>query len=112
MPKGSKTGRWIGHEEITGVFYGQYRHDAKRKGRDFEVSIEELWNQWLAQDGKCIYTGRQLVHGVDASIDRIDSSLGYTIDNIQWVHRDINRMKSDFNAEYFIQLCGEVSNGN
>ena len=36
-----------------------------------------------------------------ASLDRIDSSKGYTEDNIQWVHKDVNQMKMDLPEQRF-----------
>lgn len=45
-----------------------------------------------------------------ASLDRIDSSKEYTKDNIAWIHKDIQRMKSDFPIEYFIQTCNKITN--
>ena len=47
-----------------------------------------------------------------ASIDRMNNNLGYTKDNIQWIHKDANKMKSDYNNEYFIELCKEVAKNN
>ena len=44
-----------------------------------------------------------------ASLDRIDSTKGYSKDNIQWVHKDINCMKMDFSQQYFIDLCVKVA---
>lgn len=44
-----------------------------------------------------------------ASLDRIDSTKGYTLDNIQWVHKHINVMKMDLDQEYFIKLCKLVT---
>ncbi len=46
----------------------------------------------------------------NASLDRIDNTKGYTIDNIQWVHKDINWMKGTFTQDQFIELCGSVGN--
>lgn len=43
-----------------------------------------------------------------ASLDRIDSSKGYIKGNIQWVHKDINKMKNNYNQAYFINLCALV----
>ena len=43
-----------------------------------------------------------------ASLDRIDSKKGYIEGNIQWVHKDINRMKWAFNEDYFIKLCNNI----
>lgn len=108
--KGSDSPRWNGFEEITGSFLNSYKHGAKKRGLKWQITPEQLWDLWITQDGKCAYTGRKLKHGTDASIDRIDNKRGYLPDNVQWVHRDINRMKSDFDAAYFIQLCKEVAN--
>lgn len=106
---GKDASRWNGFEEITGSFINSYVHGAKRRGLLWDVTIEQLWDLWITQDGKCAYTGRKLKHGTDASIDRIDNKIGYLPNNVQWVHRDINRMKSDFDAAYFIKLCKEVA---
>ena len=47
-----------------------------------------------------------------ASLDRIDSSRGYTLDNIQWVHKDLNKMKTNYPNDYFIKMCKYVANNN
>lgn len=109
LPKKDKSGRWLGYEEMTGVFLGSYRYNALKRGYEWNVTPEQLWSVWLKQEGKCKYTGRSLVHGVDASIDRIDNSKGYILENIQWIHRDINVMKMDLDEGYFLQLCKEVT---
>ena len=44
-----------------------------------------------------------------ASLDRIDSSKGYTIDNVQWVHKKVNMMKKDMSDSEFIAWCNEIS---
>ncbi len=38
-------------------------------------------------------------------IDRIDSSIDYLEDNVQWVHKDVNRMKLEFSVKYLRYLC-------
>lgn len=67
---------------------------------------------FIKQDGKCIYTGiflnfttNQGGIGSTASLDRIDSNKDYTKDNVQFVHRDVNKMKMDFSNEYFLYMC-------
>jgi len=39
-----------------------------------------------------------------ASLDRIDSSIGYTEENVQWIHKDINSLKSNFQESEFFKL--------
>ena len=45
----------------------------------------------------------------EASLDRIDNDGNYTIDNIQWVHKDVNFMKRTYNQEYFIDMCSKIA---
>lgn len=40
----------------------------------------------------------------------IDSTKVYTIDNVQWVHKNINIMKWDISQEEFINWCGLIYN--
>lgn len=47
-----------------------------------------------------------------ASLDRIDNTKGYLEDNVQFVHKDINRMKWAHSQQYFIELCSKVHNAN
>jgi hypothetical protein len=51
----------------------------------------------------------EIVHptskGGTASLDRIDSKLGYIPGNIQWVHKTINRMKVNLPEEDFVYFC-------
>lgn len=53
-----------------------------------------MWELFLKQRGKCALTGEDLKLGYKnnqtASLDRIDNSIGYEKNNIQWVHKDIN----------------------
>ena len=69
------------------------------------------------------YSNRQLHHylwfplhckstDANASLDRIDNTKGYEIGNIQWVHKDVNWMKHDFDQSYYIQTCKMVANNN
>ena len=47
-----------------------------------------------------------------ASLDRIDSSLGYTIGNVQWVHKHVNVMKNIYPQNMFLFICCEVAKNN
>jgi len=40
-----------------------------------------------------------------ASLDRIDNNKGYIKGNVQWVLKDINKMKNIHTQDYFIELC-------
>lgn len=44
-----------------------------------------------------------------ASLDRIDSNRGYTRDNVQWVHKDVNKMKANLTQYRFVRFCHAVA---
>jgi hypothetical protein len=87
--------------------------------RKLEVDVEFIWQLFLKQNRKCALSGILLTFPKNnkneekkkstASLDRIDSNKGYTKDNVQWVHKDINRMKNVYSQEYFIEMCKAVS---
>jgi hypothetical protein len=71
------------------------------------------------QGRKCALSGINInfpkVHkdrNYNASIDRIDSSLGYVVGNVQWVDKDVNMMKRTYNNEYFIKMCKLIAENN
>lgn len=111
-----KTLSWKGFGEIGKRAWSQILRHAKSRNIEVTVTIEDIWNLFLKQDRKCKLTGVKLHFpksegfiNVTASLDRIDSSKGYHIDNIQWVHREINRMKWDLPQEDFLKYCKLVS---
>ena len=71
------------------------------------------------QQGRCALSRVQIsiantqqgdmVGETTASLDRINSNKGYTRDNVQWVHKDINKMKQDLDQAVFIRWCQEVA---
>jgi hypothetical protein len=44
-----------------------------------------------------------------ASLDRIDSSKGYEIDNIQWVHVMVNMCKNKYPQDKFVEMCKAIA---
>ena len=115
--------QWNGYNEISGNFWSTLKRNEKgtrgRKKLEFTITIEYIWDLYVKQNRKCVLTGLDITfpkHGKDknwtASLDRIDSSKGYIIGNVQWVNKDINIMKNKFNEEYFIKMCKLVSNNN
>lgn len=117
--------QWTGIGGISGNHWDSIKRSASgAKGNrvpiELSITMEDAWNQCLKQEGKCALTGLTLVFnygrktGLEhtASLDRIDSSKGYTIDNIQWVHKVINFMKRTYDQDYFIEMCKLVANHN
>ncbi len=106
---------WEGYEGISLSFYNKIRACAKRRNIDFNLSIEDIWNLFIKQNKKCALSGVDIIisgkgskiscyfKDQTASLDRIDSNKPYTINNIQWVHKDVNRMKQNFSEEEFLK---------
>jgi hypothetical protein len=109
---------WKGNGDISGSFYVNLKNNAARRGIDFNVPIEYLWDTFQKQKGRCNLSGVELCFPHNqrqkrfrtASLDRIDSSKGYVIGNVQWVHKNINFMKLNLSDEDFIGWCKLVVN--
>lgn len=104
---------WKGHKEIPYNWFSNY---FKRSGKFGDITIEQVHALWIVQDKKCALSGVSIGFYDDrkthtCSIDRIDSLKGYTIDNIQLVHKDVNIMKNKFDNQYFISMCTKIAGG-
>lgn len=104
-----------GLKYVTGVYYRCVKCGAKNRNLEFSITIEDMEDLLIKQNFKCKLSGLDIVigygiekHEKTASLDRIDSSKGYTKDNIQWVHKKINWMKYNFSETEFIELCKKV----
>lgn len=95
---------------------------AKKRNLTFDLTREELESLFIEQDRKCKLSGIPITFAntrkkhnkglTTASLDRIDSSKGYIKGNVQWVHKDINLMKQNFELKYFIYLCNLIGELN
>ncbi|NBQ16736.1 hypothetical protein EBU24_00270 [bacterium] len=117
MKKKSHNNKTIG--SLSGKYWSSLVKNAKRRNIQLTLTMQEAWDIFLKQKGRCFYTGIKITHikylkkinnkdvyslGT-ASIDRINNDLGYTKDNVQWVHKDVNLMKMTLKEKYFIKLC-------
>lgn len=108
--------------KICSRIWGRIKNRAKTYSRklDFGSDAREFLYDLLYEKQQCICALSGLpiriantikgdMHGeTTASLDRIDSKKGYTKDNVQWVHKWINRMKWDLDQGEFITLCEAV----
>jgi len=85
------------HDTI-GAKYRQYKHSARTRGVPFALTREQFQTFWQRT---CYYTG-WLVSTI--GLDRVDSSKGYTIDNIVACHPIPNKAKSNLPSDTFIKL--------
>ena len=103
------------------------RHNAKKRAKELniEISNDDIKELYKKQKGLCALTGipmttdtymtkgnQHIINKMNISIDRINSDLGYTKDNIQLVGAMINRMKSDLTNQEFINFCSIITKYN
>lgn len=119
---GSNHYRWSGYEGISGSFINRLKRGAVKRKHEFNLTIEYLWELLVVQDFKCALSGIPITLSTvrkelnatksSASLDRIDSSKGYIIGNVQWLHVKINMMKQQLSQAEFVDLCSKVASFN
>lgn len=110
--RGKNNGRWSGYEDLPNKYWYRVQAGAKHRNITFRLTREGIWDLFVRQDRKCIFSGVPLQFlntkgevDITASLDRIDSTEGYTIDNVQWVHKEVQFMKQELTDEKFINWC-------
>lgn len=109
--------------ELTPFSYSM--RSIRSRYKDYDVDSQYLKEIWDSQNGICPYSGIKLVLPefnntnkndvrYRASVDRIDSSLGYIRGNIQFISTPINYMKNTMSnedtIEYLKQIADYISN--
>jgi len=108
-----------GYKDISGSYWYIIRDRAKRYNYEFNLDIKYIWNLYIKQNKKCRLSGLYIKFediitakgkcDRTASLDRIDSNKGYIKGNVQWVHKDVNKMKQDLDENIFIKLCQMIA---
>jgi hypothetical protein len=100
------------------VLRAEYRDRNKNYGCD--LTIEHLKVLWESQNGKCPFTGLDLILPYDsdgwkeyspynASIDRIDNSKGYMQGNVRFISVMANLARQSFSDIQLIDFCKAVA---
>jgi len=86
---------------------------AKKKNIEWNLSLLFLLKLWEKQKMMCAYSGVPLTfednHPHTISLDRLDSSKGYTEDNVQLVCTIVNYIKQRFDEQSFFDYCSLVT---
>ncbi len=119
--------------------YNKFKAGAVERNLQFDLTIEQLVGLLYGQDFKCYLTKelfivneiekKQVINiyclkdvlevectrhttkfRYNCSIDRVDNSKGYTIDNVKFCTKRINMFKKDYNLKEFLEMCKTVSN--
>lgn len=91
----------------------------KYRNQEVNITLDDLYEQWTKQKGVCVYTGVELVHPLRkkdeplmymASLDRIDSTIGYLVGNIQFISATANMAKNKMTHEQMVEFCLLIKN--
>jgi len=102
-------------------YYGNRRDDftglrehfrrIKKRKHYYNVELSDLLELWETQSGMCVYSGVKLVHPNNggsnlntASLDRIDSKIGYVKGNLQFISIICNQAKNNLSNEEMLQF--------
>ena len=111
--------RWRGVGRMPKTLINRITNNAKLRGIPYDVTMEELWSLYDDQQGKCALSGMDIGFGYieqgrlvecTASLDRIDSADSYRIDNLCWLHKNVNLAKQALSVADFVDLCKKVAN--
>jgi hypothetical protein len=83
--------------------YQQYGGRAKSRGVSFELSFDQFVTFWQKP---CFYGGEAIA---TIGLDRVDSSLGYSVGNVVPCCRGCNVAKLDGTSQEFIARCHRVA---
>lgn len=101
-----------GPNRYLGRRFTDWRHSAKKRDISWELSFEQILELFKKSDGLCFYSKVPLKlnsgHRETISLDRIDSSKGYTIDNVVFCSTLVNRMKLDMTLTEFYHVMSSI----
>ena len=107
--------KFKGCGEVSVTYFKQLKNAAKRRKHKFDITIEYIWELFLKQNRQCAISGRLLkltnsnhFKTQTASLDRIDSNKGYLVGNLQWVDKEVNKLKMDALEGDLFQLIKEI----
>lgn len=92
---------------------------AKTRKHDCDLTLEEMKEVWDKQKGICVYSKVKLERAdhkkqnnpiYTISLDRINSSKGYTKDNIQFISVAMNRLKNSMTHEQMLEVIDIIKN--
>jgi hypothetical protein len=113
-------GRWAQHPKYTPKLdrfwetaLSALKGSAYTRGIPVLVTKDDLLGMYLEQDGRCALSGIEMLvetgegtrNDIKPSVDRIDSSKGYLLDNVHIVCAIVNIMKNDLSKARFVNLC-------
>lgn len=107
------TSSFKGYGNLNKTLWSKIQIHAQDRNINFDLRIQEAWALFVEQKGYCAVTGLPIYFKPaknTASLDRIDSSLGYVLSNVQWVHKEINtKLKMQLDTNTMKYWCKKIT---
>ena len=98
------------------------KKSSKQRNLTFDLTKEDLEEQWIKQNGQCFFSKIKLKPMIDFNkrdykrfssekalgLDRINSLKGYIKNNIIFVSLKVNIMKGKSSEKEFIEICKKI----
>lgn len=102
---------------LSQAYWRKVEKAALQRGLEFAITKTQAYALFQQQHGICalsgvpieLYPNQDRYQLQTASLDRIDSSRGYTPDNIQWVHKRVNFLKRDYTETELVFWCTKIA---
>lgn len=92
---------------LSGRYWCRVRNNALSRGIEFNLTIQQAHDTF---NGRCALSDVIISFNDNASLDRIDSSKGYIVGNVQWLHKVVNKMKNNLPESEFIFWVKLIAN--
>ena len=89
--------------------YNKFKKSAKNRGIMWDLTETQMFDNYK---NRCALTGWpiDISYKVNtASLDRVDSNLGYVDGNVHWVHCMVNMCKNKYGVSQFIDMCCAIA---
>lgn len=111
------------HSGFVGKIVNDSKGNAKKKKLQHNITRKDITNLYTKQNRLCALTNVKMTHTqlktredsdehilnpTNMSIDRIDSSVGYTPSNIQLVCAAVNKIKHNMTQSELVDLCTKI----
>ncbi len=111
---------WAKMVVVPDRYWAMLMASAKKRSKTWGVTQEYASRLLVEQGYRCALTGEPIEFAADsrtqrsgqsstASLDRKDSTLGYVVGNVWWVHKIVNWMKGPLPNDRFIEYCRKVA---
>lgn len=112
-------------KKVLSMFQKAHRAAHRRSAKKclpFEITIDDIINQYVSQNGRCFYSGidmrifkesKENLHDhYKMTLDCRNPSLGYIRQNIVWCTYCINSFKQRMETEELINICKSILEHN